>query len=713
MWCIVKVFRRTPTDRIRDRNGVFAGLSGSVAHAFRCPASVRRTLVAEYPGKASLRVTINAPWYKLVELPMSPLDRLRDALAAGDMEAAERHALAALRDDPENGMLVARLGSIQMALGRFQDGIVNLAAATDGLPDSAVVWNEYGVALAKTGAPKEAEIALRRALGLGPEIPQIHNNYGNVLRGRGAYKEAIACYQGALKRRPDYIEARANLGVALQEAGDAGAAIDCFEAVLKKSPDDGATWTHLGAALAAQGRLVEAEAAHRRSIELQPGSPDAYNNLGIILKDQGRLPDARKAYQAAVDRDSTDAGVHSNLLMCLCYDTAVTAEETIELHCNWAARHAPVTDVEAFRFEDGGPLRIGYLSPDFRDHSVAYFVESIFANHDPEKVALYVYSDAADADATTARLRAHAAHWRDVFADDDETLYRRIRGDRIQVLVDLAGHTANNRLPVFARRAAPVQVTWLGYGMTTGMPQIDYLLSDNWVDPPGPADDWCTEEICRLPSGFMCYAPPLDVPLPDAENGRPVTFGSFNNLSKVNDGVLALWARILNEVPDSRLLLKSRQLADPVIGQRLQDTFEKAGVAADRLKFAGRTASRAEHYALYGEVDVALDTFPYNGATTTCEALWMGTPVVSMAGDRHVGRFGLTFLTRAGFPEWVAETPEAYISIAADLARRRPDAVTVRDTVSRSMLVDGAAAAGDLEDVFQDMWRRWKKDENG
>lgn len=644
---------------------------------------------------------------------MNPQDRLREALAAGDMEAADRHALAALRDDPGNGMLVAKLGSIQMALGRMEDGVANLRRATEVLSNSGVVWNEYGVALANTGAPKEAEVALRRALGLSPEIPQIHNNYGNVLRGRGAYKEAIACYRAALKRRPDYIEARANMGVALQEAGDAGAAIDSFEAVLKDAPDDGATWTHLGAALAAQGRLDEAEAAHRRSIELQPGSPDAYNNLGIILKDQGRLPEAREAYQAAVDRDSTDAGVHSNLLMCLCYDSTVTAKDTIKLHRNWAARHAPVVDVEAFRFEDDGLLRIGYLSPDFRDHSVAYFVESIFASHDPEKVALYAYSDAADADTTTARLRGHTAHWRDVFADDDETLYRRVRDDRIQVLVDLAGHTANNRLPVFARRAAPVQVTWLGYGMTTGMPQMDYLLSDNWVDPPGPADDWCTEEIRRLPSGFMCYAPPEDVPLPDTASARPVTFGSFNNLSKVNDDVLALWARILNEVPDSRLLLKSRQLADPVIGQRLQDTFAKAGVCEDRLRVAGRTASRAEHYALYGEVDVALDTFPYNGATTTCEALWMGTPVVSMTGDRHVGRFGLTFLTRAGFPEWVAETPEVYISIAADLARQRPDAVTVRDTVGCSILVDGAAAARDLEDAFLGMWRRWKKGENG
>ncbi|MDD9904932.1 MAG: tetratricopeptide repeat protein [Rhodospirillaceae bacterium] len=644
---------------------------------------------------------------------MSHQDRLRNALAAGDLASAERHAMAALREDPSDGMLLARLGSIRMGLGRGDEGVDALRRATEALPQAGVVWNEYGVALATTGATREAETALRKALSLAPDIPQIHNNYGNVLRGRAAYREAIACYQAALDRRPDYLEARGNMGVALQEAGDSAAAIECFESVLENAPEDGATWTHLGAALATEGRLVDAEAAHRKAIALLPGSPDPHNNLGIVLKDQGRLVEARDAYQAALERDPADSGLHSNLLMCLCYDPAVTAEETIELHRDWAARYAPLADVEPFHIDDKGPLRVGYLSPDFREHSVAYFVDSIFANHNSACVSLYAYNDAADSDETTARLRASTAHWRDVYTDDTETLYRRIRDDGIQVLIDLAGHTANNRLPVFARRAAPVQVTWLGYGMTTGLPQMDYLLSDDWVDPPGPADDWCTEEICRLPSGFMCYTPPRDTPLPEPKTGRPLTFGSFNNLSKVNEDVVALWARLLQAVPDSELLLKSRQLADPSICDRLRSQFAASGIAPNRIRFTGRTASRAEHYALYGAVDVALDTFPYNGATTTCEALWMGTPVVALTGDRHVGRFGLTFLTRAGFPEWVGDTPDAFVSIAAALARDRPDAETVRRTVAGSLLVDGAAAARDLETAYARMWQRWKEAADG
>jgi protein O-GlcNAc transferase len=644
---------------------------------------------------------------------MSHQNRLRDALQAGDMESAERHAVAALDDEPENVMLRAQLGSIQTALGRADDAVANLKRAVREAPGSGILLNEYGVALAKAGKIKDAESALHQALSLSSDIPQIHNNYGNVLRDLGEFSRAIVSYRNALEYRPDYVEAQGNLGVALQESGDLAAAIECFESVLAIHPDDGANWTHLGAALATQGNLIDAETAHRKAIALRPESPDGYNNLGIVLKDQGRLDAAREAYQAALDRDPADAGVHSNLLMCLCYDPKVDAAETIEMHRQWSARHAPKIPYEPFQPMEDGPLRVGYLSPDFRDHSVAFFVDSLFAHHDCRRISLHCYSDVAEPDAATARLRGHVENWHDIYQDDDEALFRRIRADGIQVLVDLAGHTANNRLPVFAHRAAPVQVTWLGYGMTTGMPQMDFLLSDSWVDPPGAADAWCTEEIHRLPSGFMCYTPPRDTPLPQRGSRQPITFGSFNNLSKVNDDVVALWVRVLAAVPESRLLLKSRQLADPLIGSRLREAFESAGVSGDRLTFVGRTASREEHYGLYGKVDVALDTFPYNGATTTCEALWMGTPVVSLAGNRHVGRFGVTFLTRAGFPGWVADTPDTYVSIAQKLARERPDPSEVRAKVGSSLLVDGVRAARDLEDAFLEMWRRRKDEANG
>ena len=322
-------------------------------------------------------------------------------------------------------------------------------------------------------------------------------------------------------------------------------------------------------------------------------------------------------------------------------------------------------------------------------------------------MTLFCYSDAAMPDAMTARLRDGAAHWHDAFATSDADLVDQIRADCIQVLVDLAGHTANNRLAVFAQRAAPVQVTWLGYGATTGLPQIDYRLTDARIDPPGVADAWWTEPLYRLPGGSLCYTPPSDCPLPDAVEPGPVTFGSFNNLSKINAAVVALSARVLNRVDGSRLLLKARQLADPATGERLRQQFESHGVAATRIEFAARTQSYHDHMACYGKVDVALDSFPYNGATTTCEALWMGTPVVTLAGERSVARYGLSLLHAANCAGWATHDPDEFVAIAAGLAGSRPARAALRAGIAKSPLTDARAIAAGLEDAFHAMWRGW------
>ena len=462
-----------------------------------------------------------------------------------------------------------------------------LRAAAQAEPGSGLRWNALGIALAQSGSLAEAVKTLRRALMLAPDSPEIHNNYGTALKLTGDFAGAIVCYRAALARRPDYREARANLGIALQETGDPRAAIECFDAVLAARPQDGASWSHRGAALAALGLLGEAEESHNRAVQVSPGHAGGYNNFAILLKDLGRLGEARDMYAKALQCAPDDAGIHSNALLCLCYDESIDAAAMVDAHRGWAARHAPARAAPAFDgYGDDGPLRIGYVSPDFRQHSVAYFLDAVFRQHDAARVTLYCYSDAAAPDAMTARLRRSAAQWRDTFADSDAALAERIRADRIQVLIDLAGHTANNRLPVFARRAAPVQVTWLGYGATTGLPQIDYRLADAWTDPPAAADAWWTEELVRLPGGALCYTPPVDCPLPGPPEPGPVTFGSFNNLSKINDAVIALWSRVLAAVDGSRLLLKSRQLADPATGERLRRQFQSHGIEAERIEFA-------------------------------------------------------------------------------------------------------------------------------
>ncbi|MEX2616651.1 MAG: tetratricopeptide repeat protein [Alphaproteobacteria bacterium] len=621
------------------------------------------------------------------------------------LAGAARRLEAALAEDPENAMLRARLGAARLAMGDHAAGIAALreAAALDAR--SALLRNELGVALAATGAVAEAERTMRKALMLDPEMPEIHNNYGNILRQAGDPAKAAACYQAALRRRPDYTQARVNLGVVLLESGQPERAIECFDMVLSARPEDATAWSHKAAALTSLGRFMEAETACRRAIVADPGRAETHNNYAILLKALGRLDEARASYTRAVAYAPDDPGVHSNLLMCLGYDPAMTAAKLVAEHRAWARCHAPAAPAPVFDPPAGGALRVGYVSPDFHEHSVAYFLKSVFRHHNPSRIALYAYSDVATPDTITAALRGFAGEWRDTRTDSDAALYDRIRADGIQVLVDLTGHTGRNRLPVFARRAAPVQITWLGYGATTGLPQMDYRLTDDLADPAG-AEAWWTEALWRLPGGFLCYAPP-ESPLPESAAKDHVTFGSFNNLSKMNPAVIALWARVLNAVPDSRLLLKARQLADSDVGQRIRDAFAGHGVDPSHLDFAARTASRDDHLALYGAVDIALDTFPYNGATTSCEALWMGTPVVTLAGDRSTARYGASLLTHAGCGEWVAASPDQFVAIAAALARRRPDRAALRDRLALSGLTDGARAARELEAAYESMWRRW------
>jgi protein O-GlcNAc transferase len=636
---------------------------------------------------------------------MDHLEQLRDALAAGDLPGAARYAEAALAKDPGNAALRGRLGSIRLSMGEHDAGIAALRLAAEASPRSALLWNDLGVAIAGTGASGEAERILRRALMLGPDVPEIHNNYGNVLKQLGEPAKAMACYEAALRRRPDYLDARTNLGLLLLETGDRAAALECFDAILAVRPDDAATWGHKAATLSAMGRYAAAEEAFRRAIVADPGRAATHNNYAILLNSLGRTDESRASYTRAIAYAPGDPGIHSNYLMSLCYDSAIGPQAMVAAHREWARRFAPPGPEAPFDLPAEGPLRVGYVSPDFHEHSVAYFLDAVFRHHDPARISVYAYSDVANPDRMTAALREKAAQWRDTRGDSDAALFDRIRADRIQVLVDLAGHTSGNRLRVFARRAAPVQVSWLGYGATTGLAQVDYRLADGWTDPDdGEAEAWWTERLWRLPGGYLCYSPSPS-PLPPERRGGDVIFGSFNNLAKLNPAVVALWARVLNAVSGSRLLLKAKQLADPDVGGRLRAEFAAHGVDPARLEFADRVVSREEHLAMYGRVDVALDTFPWNGVTTSCEALWMGTPVVTLAGDRSTARYGVTVLTNAGFGEWIAESPDGFVDIAGRLAAARPQRSAVRARMAASRLTDGARGARELEDALLGMWR--------
>jgi len=347
------------------------------------------------------------------------------------------------------------------------------------------------------------------------------------------------------------------------------------------------------------------------------------------------------------------------------------------------------------------------VSPDFTHHAVAYFIEPILAAHDRTRVEVFCYANVRVPDATTARLRTLADHWRDIAQLDDDAAAACIRQDEIDLLVDLAGHTAHHRLQVFARRPAPVQATWIGYPNTTGLDAIDYRLTDEICDPPGQTETWHSEKLVRLPSTFSCYQPDAAAPelnaLPAVASGR-ITFGCFNNFAKITPEVIALWGQLIRQLPDAQLLLKSRGLEDPTTAARIRAAFANAGIGGARLALNGKELSVHDHLQLYHGVDIGLDPFPYNGTTTTCEALWMGVPVITLAGNVHAARVGASLMAHVGLPDLVAATPDDYVAKAAALARDLPRLGTIRQTLRETMrrgpLCDAAKFTRQLEAAY-------------
>jgi predicted O-linked N-acetylglucosamine transferase (SPINDLY family) len=405
--------------------------------------------------------------------------------------------------------------------------------------------------------------------------------------------------------------------------------------------------------------------------------------------------------------------------MLLNYLPDADADKVLEEHREWGriiqARISPLDPIELDR-DPLRRLRVGYLSPDFREHSVASFIEPVLKLHDRSRFEVWCYSNLPLPDDTTTRIKAAVDGWRDVDKLSDGETARLIREDRIDILVDLSGHTANSRLAVLAARPALVQMTWLGYPNTTGLRTIDYRITD-WVADPAGEDAYYSEELLRLEGCFLCYRPdpntPEVAPLPALKSGH-VTFGSFNNFSKINPGVLQLWAEVLKQVPGSRLLLKCPALTDTTVRDRVSAALQALGIGAERVELLGHTPTRQEHLALYAGVDIALDTFPYNGTTTTCEALWMGVPVLSLAGKHHAGRVGAALLNAAGLADWLADTPESFVAIAqtmaADvtgLARLRG---SLRGQLADSPLCDAADFVRRLEEAMLKVWAKRLQD---
>jgi protein O-GlcNAc transferase len=483
------------------------------------------------------------------------------------------------------------------------------------------------------------------------------------------------------------------------------------EAVARAPGDAGASWRLVGA-LTASEEYESARDEAERLVRLAPGLAEAHVNLGHVQRNLGSLREALESYRCALAIDPGHVEARSSLLLALNYSTEHSPGEIFSEHLAFGERCGPVPAAPAPDPAWPRRLRIGYVSPDFRSHVVTCFMLPALARHDRERFEIFCYYTYPEADSVTHFLRPLVEHWSDCAHLSDADLAARIRADRIDILVDLAGHMACQRLNVFAQRPAPVQATYLGYPNTTGLAAVDYRIGDAWVDPPGESDRYYTEHVARLGRSFLCYRPGPDihevVRLPASRAGR-VTFGCFSNFQKLSDPFFATAARVLVAVPGSRLLLKARPLASHQVADAVRARFAAAGIGADRLVLRGWSPKAEDHLREYREVDIALDSFPYNGTTTTCEAMWMGAPVITLRGDRHAGRVGASLLTAVGLPGQVARDTDEYVRIAAglaaDLQKLADLRAGMRDRLRQSPLMDELGFTRELERCYEVMWQ--------
>lgn len=637
--------------------------------------------------------------------------------AMGKKEEAVKEYELSIRLKPDFAQAHNNLGTVLRELGKPQEAIAAFRKAIEAQADYAEAFYNLGNVYKETNNHLQAIDSYNKAISLNPGYVQAYNNLGTAYMHLGKHEQAQASFHKAIQIQPSNAQAYNNLGNAYKDSGRPEDALDAYRNAIAFQPGYAAAYYNMAITLKSLNRSSDASAFYLKTIEIQPDHPEAYNNLGNLYKDQGRIKDALACYKKAVEIKPDYSDAHSNLLLALHYDAPHDQDAIFLCHEDWAKKHASAfTDRVRSRFinrAENKTLRIGYVSPDFRVHSVAYFMKGILSSHDPKEFRVYCYSDVNRPDSFTKRFKALAHEWRDIRGRSDEEVAGLIQQDKIDILIDLAGHTANNRLLVFAHKPAPVQATYLGYPDTTGLKTMDYRITDSWADPLDREDSFCTENLIRLTGGFLCYDPPEVAP-PVKESpmlaAGHVTFGSFNHLPKINDAVVHTWSDLLIRVPDSRLILKSGSLAEKETQELLLDMFGKKGINRDRITLLGDTPSFFDHLELYNKIDIALDTFPYNGTTTTCEALWMGVPVIALKGSSHVSRVSFSILSNLNLAELAADSPEDYIAKAAGLAgdRERLGQLrrNLRAMMERSALTDAQGFTKGLEKEYRKMWEK-------
>ncbi len=642
----------------------------------------------------------------------------------GDLQGALDAFRTAIQYKPDYAGAYYNIGNALLGNGQLDQAVANYRRALELQPDYAEVHCSLGIALKELGQLDDAIACFQTALQINPDLAEARNslgsmlehlyNSGNAFLNNGKLNDAATSFRRALKIEPNLAEAHESLGRALKDLGQLEHAVASYRQALQIKPGFAEAHNNLGGVLEDLGQLNAAVASYRRALELMPDCAEVYSNLGNALQDLGQPDDAVASYRQALEINPDFVDAHNNLLLALNYAAGQTAADYLE-QARQYGRVAAAKAGTRFAAWQGDPnpkrLRVGLVSGDLRSHSVGYFVEGLLAHIDPARIELIAYPTHHEQDELTTRIRPHFSAWQPLIGLGDEAAARLIHADGVHVLIDLSGHTRHNRLPVFAWKPAPVQVSWLGLPTTTGLAEMDYVLGDPHAIPV-EFEHHFTETVWRMPESYVCLTVPaslVNVVPPPALSSGYVTFGSFNNLTKMTDAVVAVWARVLKSVPHSRLLLKTKQLNDAAVCENTRRRFAACGIAPERLLLGGILDSRDEHLAAYNKVDIALDTFPYPGVTTSAEALWMGVPVLSLQGDRFLSGTAGSIARNAGLPDWIAADVDDYVAkavaFASDLDCLASLRAGLRQQVLASPLFDAPRFARHFENALWGMWQ--------
>lgn len=643
------------------------------------------------------------------DFPAAIFEMANIMLESGDYQQAISDYSKVVSQTPDAFQAYTGMAKAYASLNEYEKAVESFQKSLNIKPDQDDVCNSLASLYDRSN---KVELAIRYyegAVKYGCQEADAFINLGRMYALQGAHGEAQKQYNRALEIDASSTEAYTGLALLNEQLNRLDDALEFISKALSLSPDDPHTLYNYAKILDSRRQYTKAAEYYNKAIAAEPDLVEAYINLGNIYLLSGSADEACDMYSMAYKICPERKDVASNMLLSMNYTETRSRQEVYESHADWGRTLAALDNKPDVVLSDNKVIKVGYVSPDFRQHSVAYFFESILRNSSANMVSNYCYSDVKNKDEVTARFEEDADYWRDVADLDNEALAKLIRDDNIDILVDLCGHIAGNRLLVFALRPAPIQVTYLGYPNTSGLEAVDYRLVDEHTDPVG-SESFMTEEPLYLSPGFLCYTPAADTPdvaaLPALDNAF-ITFGSFNNLAKITSDVIDVWTDVLHKIPDSKLCIKARQFEDDVIRKHYIDMFNKRDISSDRLVLVNYSRSVSDHLGLYGNIDIALDTFPYNGTTTTCEALWMGVPVVTMTGDCHASRVGLSILNVTGQSELVANSKEEYVEIAHRLASdllalsvRRNE---MRDRLESSSLLDGPGFVQALENSYKTM----------